>query len=349
MKVLQAPQHLCIPHLLEDWAARTPDAPAIVASGRAPLTYGRLRRHIDDVVQTLRAMGVERHDRVALILPNGPEMATAFLAVAAGATCAPLNPAYSADELAFYLADLRATALIIQADMESPARAIAQACGIAIIELLPALAAEAGLFTLTGAVQPHAVWHGYAQPHDVALILHTAGTTSHPKRVPLTHTNLCTSAHNMRVALGLSASDRCLNVLPLFHMHGIMGPVLVSLVAGASVVCTPGFAVPQFFAWMAELHPTWYTAVPTMHQAILAHAALHHDIITRCPLRFIRSGSAALPPQVLADLERVFHAPVIEIYGLTETSGHMTCHPVPGRKRKAGSVGVAAGPEVAIT
>ena len=87
------PQHIHIHDVLEDWAGRTPDAPALVASGRIPLTYGRLYRHIDEAVQRLRALGVGGRDRVALGLPTGPEMAVAFLAVAVGATCAPLNPA----------------------------------------------------------------------------------------------------------------------------------------------------------------------------------------------------------------------------------------------------------------
>ena len=136
-QAFNAPQHLCIHHLLQDQAQHTPDALAILAPGRAPLTYGRLHRHVDDVVQTLHAMGLGRNDRVALVLPNGPEMAVAFLAVAAGATCAPLNPAYSANEFDFYLADLHAQALIVQAGMDSPARAVAQAHGLQIIELSP--------------------------------------------------------------------------------------------------------------------------------------------------------------------------------------------------------------------
>ncbi len=154
----------------------------------------------------------------------------------------------------------------------------------------------------------------------MALVLHTSGTTSRPKIVPLTHTNICTAAHNLQAALELVESDRCLNVLPLFHVSGLISAVLASLVAGASVVCTPGFYAPQFFAWLAEFRPTWYTAVPTIHQAILARATLHREIIARCPLRFIRSGSASLPPQVLAELERVFNAPVIVAYGMTEAS-----------------------------
>jgi acyl-CoA synthetase (AMP-forming)/AMP-acid ligase II len=345
---MNAPQYACLPHLLQGQAAHTPNALAILAPGRAPLTYGRLHRHMHDVVRVLRALGLGRNDRIALVLPNGPEMAVAFLSVAAGATCAPLNPAYSADEFATHLTALQAKALIVRTGMDSPARDVARARGLRTIELSPMLEAEAGLFTLAADGKAHVVLQGLAQPKDVALLLHTAGTTSRPKIVPLTHANLCTSAHNMRLALALLATDRCLNVLPMFHMHGLMGPVLTSLVAGASVVCTPHFAAPQFFTWLAEFRPTWYTAVPTIHQAILAGAAPHHEVIARCPLRFIRSGSAVLPPKVLAELERVFRSPVVEIYGMTETSGHVTCHPLPGRARKVGSVGLAAGPELAI-
>ena len=148
-------------------------------------------------------MGLGRNDRVALVLPQGPEMAMAFLAVAAGATCAPLNPAYRANEFDFFLADLHAQALMIQSGMDSPARAIAQARGLPIIELSPVYEAEAGSFTLTGERRLRPTQSGFAQPGDVALVIHTSGTTSRPKIVRLTQTNICTSAHNMRVALEL--------------------------------------------------------------------------------------------------------------------------------------------------
>ena len=343
-----APQGLCIQRLLEVWAERTPDTVAIVAPGRTPLTYGRLRRHIDAVVHAFHAMGVGRHDRVAIVLPQGPEMATAFLAVAASATSAPLNPAYRANEFDFYLADLHAKALLIQSGMDSPARAVAQARGIPIIELVPVLEAEAGIFTLSGAELAPAVRDGFAQPGDVALVLHTSGTTSRPKSVPLTHTNICTSARHIATALALAESDRCLNIMPLFHIHGLIAGTLASLAAGASVVCSPGFYASQFFAWLDEFCPTWYTAVPTMHQAILARATVNRTSLAHCALRFIRSSSAPLPPQVLAALERVFRVPVIEAYGMTEAAHQITSNPLPPRRRKVGSVGVAAGPEVAI-
>jgi len=214
--------------------------------------------------------------------------------------------------------------------------------------LAPRDDAEAGIFTLTGAEPLGAAPPEFAQPDDVALVMPTSGTTSRPKMVPLMHTNICTAAHHIRATLALSESDRCLNVLPLFHLHGLVSMMLSSFAAGASIVCPSGFSASQFFAWMAEFQPTWYTAVPTMHRAILARAGLHRESITRCPLRFIRSASAPLPPSVRTELERVFNTPVIESYGMTETASQITSNPLPPRPRKVGSVGVAAGPEVAI-
>jgi acyl-CoA synthetase (AMP-forming)/AMP-acid ligase II len=192
--------------MLEDRAVHTPNAPALVASGRIPLTYGHLYQHTDDVVQRLRTLGVGCKDRVALALPTGPEMAVAFLAVAVGAACAPINLASSADELDVHLTELDAKALIVPAGTDTLARTVAQVRGIKIIELSPMLEAEAGLFTLTGEEQPCAGCHGFTQLNDAALVLPTSGTTSRPKIVPLTHTNICTAAHNMRVTLELIES-----------------------------------------------------------------------------------------------------------------------------------------------
>ena len=140
----------CLPHALEHHAKRIPDAPAILAPGRAPLSYRRLYQHIDTMGRTLRAMGIGRHDRVAVVLPNGPEMAVTVLAVTSSASCAPMNPAYGAEELDTYFADLRPRALITQGGIDSPARRVALARGIQVIELSTTVDAEAGLFTLTG-------------------------------------------------------------------------------------------------------------------------------------------------------------------------------------------------------
>jgi len=340
-------QKTSIYHMLAARARENPQDIAIVASGRSGLTYGALLDAINQVVAKLNAMGVGRNDRVAIALPNGPEMAVAFLAIAAGATCAPLNPGYRQSEYDFYLSDLEAKALIYQSGVAGPAVEVAQKKGIPLVELSPITEAAAGLFQLTGGEGKSPAMAGIAPPEDVALVLHTSGTTSRPKMVPLTGNNLCTSAQNIRATLNLVESDRCLNVMPLFHIHGLIGALLSSLRAGASVVCTPGFEAPKFFDWLAEFRPTWYSAVPTMHQGILARAASNREIVSQCPLRFIRSSSAPLPPQVMASLEAEFNAPAIESYGMTEASHQMASNPLTAF-RKPGSVGVAAGPEVAI-
>jgi len=319
-------------------------AEAILAPGRSPLRYDGLRRQVHAAAAALRARGVNRNDRVAIVLPNGPEMATSFLAISAAATSAPLNPSYRADEFNFYLTDLDARALVIAASLDSPAREAAVSRGIPIVELLPS--GSAGEFTFGGSFGADAP-ADLAAAEDVALVLHTSGTTSRPKQVPLTHANIFASARNIGAALALGPADRCLNVMPLFHIHGLMAAVLSSLAAGGSVVCTPGVRVPEFFGWLTEFDPTWYTAVPTMHHAVLT-AGEGRAEAARSSLRFIRSSSSALPRQVLTGLEKLFAVPVIEAYGMTEAAHQMCSNPLPPRARKHGSVGVAAGPLVAI-
>jgi acyl-CoA synthetase (AMP-forming)/AMP-acid ligase II/acyl carrier protein len=337
-----------IGHLLEAQARHRPDAVAIVAPGRSPLTYRRLHEQVSEVVDRLKGLGLVRNDRVAVTLPNGPEMAAAFLGVAAAVTCAPLNPTYTSAEFDFYLSDLAARALIVASGSDSPARVVAKTRGIAVIELSPRRGAEAGVFDLDGQAGPPPSHGGLAEARDVALVLHTSGTTSRPKIIPLSHTNLCSSAHNIRSSLRLVEDDRCLNVMPLFHIHGLIGALLASLAAGASVVCTPGLSPVHFFQWIEEFFPTWYTAVPSMHHEVLARAAANRNTIARCRLRVIRSSSAPLPPRVMADLERTFDAPVIEAYGMTEASHQIASNPLPPGQRKAGSVGRPVGTEVAI-
>jgi acyl-CoA synthetase (AMP-forming)/AMP-acid ligase II len=180
------------------------------------------------------------------------------------------------------------------------------------------------------------------------MVLHTSGTTSRPKIVPLSQANLCASAQHIARTLAFTGADRGLNIMPLFHIHGLIAGVLTPLSAGSMVFCTPGFNALKFFAWMDEARPTWYTAVPTMHQTILSRASKSADVIARHPLRFIRSSSSSIPPQVIREMEEVFGAPLIESYGMTEATHQMASNPLPPAVRKPGSVGVAAGPEVAI-
>ena len=322
------------------------DAPAIGAPGRPWLTHGGLRALAARTVASLNAMGIGRNDRVAMVLPNGPEMAALFITVACGATTAPLNPAYKADEFDFYLSDLNAKALIVMQGMDTPARAIAAAKGIPVVELVPG--ELAGDFTLVSDLAGSPALAGRSEAQDVALVLHTSGTTSRPKIVPLRHINVTASAYHIGEALQLTPDDVCLNIMPLFHIHGLIAAVLSSLAAGASVSCTPGFNAFKFFATYDEVRPTWFTAVPTMHQTLLGLAGRNVDLIARGRLRLIRSSSASLPPQVMTELEEVFHVPVIESYGMTEAAHQMASNPLPPRQHFPGSVGIAAGPEVAI-
>ncbi|MGH6798693.1 MAG: AMP-binding protein, partial [Roseiarcus sp.] len=322
------------------------DAVAIAAHGAPPLTYAALRALIDRAGRSLNDLGVGRGDRVGIVLPNGPEMATTFLSVASAAASAPLNPAYRQDEFEFYLGDLGAKALIVEAGSASVALRAAEKLGVALITLTPEREAGAGAFRLSGSAAV-AARPGPAGGDEVALILHTSGTTSRPKIVPLRQANIWTSARNIAAWLELSANDRALNVMPLFHIHGLIAGLSAPLSRGGAVFCTPGFNALKFFAEMEEARPTWYTAVPTMHQAILTRAGRHKEIIARNSLRFARSSSSSLPPTVIAELEAVFKCPVIEAYGMTEATHQMASNPLNGI-RKPGSVGLAAGPEISI-
>jgi len=335
--------------ILEERARIAPDAVALHAPGRKALSYSALHSHGVRTAATLRRLGISRDDVVAVVLPNGPEMAMAFLAVSVGAVCAPLNPAYRANELQFYLSDLPAKALMIAGLADSPAREVARELGISVIELEWSPEDPAGLFNLAGD-PAHTLDDPFESPQasDIALVLHTSGTTSRPKIVPLTHANLSASARHVSTTLELTPADRCLNVMPLFHIHGLVAALLASLQAGGSVVCTPGFLAPSFFDWMDEFRPTWYTAVPTMHASILSRVDANRAAVESQKLRFIRSSSAALPRTTLAQLEDVFRVPVIEAYGMTEAAHQMASNPLAPGVRKPGTVGRAAGPCISV-
>ncbi len=323
-------------------------APALMAPGAKALSYDGLRQLLAGTLERLNGLGIGRGDRVAIVLPNGPEMAAAFVAIGAVATTAPLNPAYRQEEFAFYLSDLNAKALVVETGSDSPAVAAAQEHGIPILALEKDPNAGAGAFRLSAEPVGTTARPGWAEAEDIALVLHTSGTTSRPKIVPLSQANVTASAFHIRDSLALTAEDRCLNIMPLFHIHGLIAAVLSSLSAGASIFCTPGFNALKVFQWFEEARPSWYTAVPTMHQAILDRAPRNAEIIAKTKLRFARSSSSSLPPQVMAAVEEVFGCPVIEAYGMTEAAHQMASNPLPPKPRKPGSVGLAAGPDVAI-
>jgi acyl-CoA synthetase (AMP-forming)/AMP-acid ligase II len=319
-------------------------APAIIEPAGPTITYAQLRQQVAHLAGQLNALGIGRNDRVAIVLPNGPEAAVSFLAVASCATAAPLNQAYREEEFRFYMDDLKAKALIT---LPGDAPAAHAAAGPDVLRL--ALEGRLGSYSLQqDRADVKAVEPTYAEADDVALVLHTSGTTARPKIVPLRQRNLIVSSGNIRESLALTSADRCLNVMPLFHIHGLMAALLASLSAGASVVTSPGFDAFRFFGWLEETQPTWYTAVPTMHQLVLSRAGRQKETVDRTKLRFIRSSSASLPPTVMADLEETFGAPVIEAYGMTEASHQMSTNPLPPGQRKPGGVGVGVGVEVSI-
>jgi len=324
---------------------------ALRAPGRAPLTHGGVRALAGETLASLNAAGAGRNDRVAIVLDNGPEMAACFIACAAGTASAPLNPAYRAEEFEFYLADLNAKLLIVERTSHSPAIAVAEKLGVRIVDLVVPAGAPAGAFRLEprgGAEVEATSQGGYAQPGDTGMVLHTSGTTSRPKIVPLSVANLVASAKNIRGSLQLAPGDTGLNIMPLFHIHGLIAGVLAPLSAGSAVYCTPGFNALKFFTWMDDAQPTWYTAVPTMHQAIVSRAKNNAEVIARHPLRFMRSSSSSMPPQVIKELEAAFGSPLIEAYGMTEATHQMASNPLPPAERKPGTVGLPAGPEIEI-
>jgi acyl-CoA synthetase (AMP-forming)/AMP-acid ligase II/acyl carrier protein len=326
---------------------RNPEKVAIEGVDSSPLTYGALRHLVENTVTTLNDMGYGRGDRIALMLPNGPEMATAFLSVISGFSCAPINPLYREKELEFYLSDMKASAIIASPELEPYAGTAACPLGIQVITLIPD-GRTAGAFTLSGKNQERIHETGFAGPEDIGLILHTSGTTSRPKLVPLIQSSIVVSAVSMVEPLGLTEQDKCLNVMPLFHIQALIGAVICSLVSGGSVVCTPGFNEENMMKWLFEYRPTWYTSSPTIHQHVLKQAVLHKDRAQMTNLRFIRSSSASLPPTVKEGLEDVFGVPVVEAYGMTEAPHQISTNPLPPNLRKAGSVGIPAGLEMAI-
>ncbi|ODM77900.1 hypothetical protein A6X20_28510 [Bradyrhizobium elkanii] len=310
------------------------------------MTYGALWTQANEVVFGLRNVDVRRTDRVAIVLPDGPEAAVAAITVAAGAVCVPLNPGFTCDEYQRYFDELQLAALLTHADLNSASRRAAQIQGVPVIDVSIRPNEGAGAFSVAGRAPQLLVDDEFASSADDAFILMTSGSTSRPKTVPLTHASVCLSADNVGAALELEARDRLLSVLPLFHGHGLISGLLAALAAGSSTVCPPGFDATAFFGWLTEFRPTWYTAVPAIHRALLAAADPYRQAAQRSSLRLVRSASTSLSSEVLDGLEALFGVPVIDTYGMTEASTQIAANPL--QRPKRGSVGRPAGPKIAI-
>jgi acyl-CoA synthetase (AMP-forming)/AMP-acid ligase II/aryl carrier-like protein len=348
MQEVSPPTCSNLAQIFEYWAQKNPEGAALLAPNRPSLTHAELFKQLTTLCETFQRLGLGQSARIAVLAPNGPELALAFLCTATYATSTPLNPTYQKDELAFYLDDLDASALLITSTLESPAREVAHARGIPVLELCSQIEQAAGCFSIEGKTGRSPAPAHTVISDAIALILHTSGTTARPKQVPLTQGNLCASIRHLQRSLALTPHDCCLNLMPLFHIHGLVGALLASLGSGGSLVCPPGFVPTEVFTWLRTFQPTWYTAVPTIHQAMLAQTKTVSEAIHPGSLRFIRSSSASLPPTVMADLEQLFNVPVIEAYGMTEAAHQMASNPLPPGVRKPGSVGLPAGPEIRI-
>jgi acyl-CoA synthetase (AMP-forming)/AMP-acid ligase II/thioesterase domain-containing protein len=334
--------------LVEHGAKTSAGSLAIMAPGRIALSYDRLHSFLVETAVALGRFGVDRSCRAATVLPTGPEAVTAVLAVMYSTTCVPLNAAYREPELAARFERLKVGCLVTQEGAAPAAMVAARALNIPVFCITPIAKGPAGVFKIRDAVKcgPAKV-NPDPQPDDLALVMETSGTTGVPKRVPLTNRNVCASASHISRWMSLGADDRFLSVAASHHIAGI-GLTLASLRAGSVICCCPGFYGAQFFAWLDEFRPTWFWASPVMLRELLPHARRNRELLMHCPLRFIRSGSDSLPPWLLAEAEEVFGVPVIENYGMTEASPQVASNPLPPRRRKPGSAGLPAGPEIMI-
>jgi acyl-CoA synthetase (AMP-forming)/AMP-acid ligase II len=319
---------------------------AIAAPNKASLTYKQLRQNAIAASAKLNRLGIGRGDRVAIAIPNSPEMVVTFLATTICTTAAPLNPKYKQEEFSFYYQDTNAAALIVLGDGIEAALAAATP-EMTIIRATPEDDGTLSFEKIGGAERPSRT-EEIAQADDIAMILHTSGTTSRPKRVPIRHRNLVASAGNIINAYQLSASDRTLCLMPLFHIHGLVGCQLSTFASGGTLVCPDGFNALEFWKLVETYKPTWYSAAPTMHQAILARASRNTEIVKANSMRFIRSSSAPLPPVIIEKMEATLNAPVLESYSMTEAAHLMSTNPLPPKTRKPGTVGYGFGVEVAI-
>jgi acyl-CoA synthetase (AMP-forming)/AMP-acid ligase II len=319
----------------------------VLPEQRIQVSYGALAHQVRALAEQLAAAGVSRDDRVAIALPNGLPMLVSFLAASIAGTAAPLNPAYKEDEFRFYLGDTAARVLVLPPDGAEEARRAA-ADRVPIFTA----AADAGGTVCLASPSGDAARRPLALPavDDVALVLHTSGSTGRPKRVPLSHANLTISASNIARCYALGPADVSMCVMPLFHVHGLVASTLSTLASGGTVILPQKFSPLSFWRVARDHGMTWFSAVPTLHQLLLARAA---DPTGRRPggsgkLRFIRSGSAALPPRLMHALETAFGAPVIEAYGMTEAAHQMTSNPLPPGDRKPGSVGCGTNVRISI-
>jgi oxalate---CoA ligase len=307
------------------------------------VTYDSLRQQVTALADGLAGAGIRRGDRVAMALPNGLPAIVSFLAASIAGTAAPLNPAYKYDEFRFFLEDTSARVLLCPPDAADDARRAAADRNIPVFSVEMDSEANVRL-----ADAPKKSSAPLPAPDDIALILHTSGSTGRPKRVPLPHANLAVSAKNIAATYALSPDDVSLCLMPLFHVHGLVASTLATLVSGGTVVAPRKFDATVFWRLVREYRVSWYSAVPTIHQLLLARLGNKEKPAGAESLRYVRSCSTALSPEIMRKLENMFGVPVLEAYGMTEAAHQIASNPLPPRAHKAGSVGRATGIRISI-
>jgi acyl-CoA synthetase (AMP-forming)/AMP-acid ligase II len=323
--------------------AREDEHPALIVPGSGDtVSYADLHAGVHRIARELAGAGVLQGDAVAMTFANCPEMVICFLAIASiGAAAAPLNPLYTAEEYRGYLSDLRPSAMIFHGGVGQSARRVCSGLDIAILD---ATGDAARLVSLGGPLARAEI--GPADPDDVALLLHTSGTTGRPKVVPLRQRNLAASSLAVARSYQLSADDVSHCVMPLFHVHGLVASALATVASGGTVLVPLRFSAPSFWRDTVAHGASWFSAVPTFHQVLSARA--ERDQIPAHGLRFARSCSSALPGAVQARLEAQLGVPVLQAYGMTEAAHQMASNPLPPGERRPGSVGRATDVELAI-
>ena len=323
------------------------ESPVLLAPGTdRVLSYRSLAENTDRAAATLSAWGLGPAHRVATLLPAGATAVGTMCAVMAQCTYTPLNPRSSHAEAVASLAGVKADCIIVPRGVTNAGRSAAESLGLPVIEVHAPPDAAPGLIELTSS-------SGFeASPRDasgtlLAYVLQTSGTTSRPKFVPMSQAAfLSAMSHNANI-LKVTIADRGLHVIAPAHVIGIT-TVLYSFMGGAQIVCCPGLVSADFFQWVRDFEPTWLTATPALHHSIVAAAKGDMGFIARKPPRFIRSGAAPMPPTLLAAIESLWHAPLIEAYGMSECP-LITSNGWNPTERKAGSVGLAnCGTEAAI-
>jgi len=318
---------------------------ALAAPGREPIDYASLKALTEALAADLRRLGIGRGDIVALLAEGGPDFSLVFLAVTEVAACAPLNPAYRPREFASCLSELKPGALIVEEHTQPALVSVAVEMGIPVL-LVKRQGRSPATSLVPAAPRTEPTAPATACPAGTALVLHTSATTDRPKRVPLTHDQLIAMVTAVRESVPGSDGGRLLLFSPPFHLQSTLAG-LAQFFSGGTVISTPLFRPELFLDWMQTFEPTHYATVPTIHHAIVSLCAANRSRLPFPSLRFVASSGALLTEGLRQEIERTLGVPVADSYGLTE-SGRVTCTPLDPARRRAGSVGVRCGPQVAV-